>query len=120
MPRFAILDHDHPFRHWDFLLEAGDVLRAWRLLAEPQPGRPIPAEPLPDHRLHYLDYEGPISGDRGRVARWDAGTFDWELDVADEVRCQLAGGRMCGLVTLRRMPDGWTWQLSESPIGVLS
>ena len=23
MPRFAVLTHDHPFLHWDFLLEDG-------------------------------------------------------------------------------------------------
>jgi hypothetical protein len=110
MPRFAILDHDHPFRHWDFLLESGDALRAWRLLAEPQSGRPIPAEPLPDHRLHYLDYEGPISGDRGRVVRWDAGTFDWEADGLDDLRVRLYGARVMGVVTVRRGADGWTWE----------
>ena len=24
---------------------------------------------LPDHRAHYIDYEGPVSGNRGHVAR---------------------------------------------------
>jgi hypothetical protein len=113
MPRFAILDHDHPFRHWDFLIEAGAVLRAWRLLAEPEPNRPISTELLPDHRPHYLDYEGPISGDRGRVVRWDGGTFDWELDGADEVRVRLVGGHIVGVVTLRRSPAGWIWLWRE-------
>lgn len=31
---------------------------------------------LPDHRRVYLDYEGPISGGRGKVARVEAGTFE--------------------------------------------
>jgi hypothetical protein len=110
MPRFAILDHDHPFRHWDFLLEDRTVLRAWRLLTEPGQGRPIRAEPLPDHRLIYLDFEGPIAGDRGRVVRWDAGSFTWDDDRADDMRVHLIGGRIVGLVTLRRDEDGWTWQ----------
>jgi hypothetical protein len=110
MPRFAILDHDHPFRHWDFLLEAGTVLRAWRLLAEPAPRSAIRAEPLPDHRPIYLDYEGPIGGGRGRVRRWDAGSFTWEVDQADEVRVNLAGSRIVGQATLRREYTGWIWQ----------
>lgn len=113
MPRFAILDHDHPFPHWDFLLEAGDVLRAWRLLSEPARGTVVRAEPLPDHRLHYLDYEGPVSGGRGRVVRWDAGTFDWEADCPDEIRIRMAGGRMTGAVTLCRTEGGWTWEWLE-------
>ena len=110
MPRFVILDHDHPFHHWDFLLEAGDVLRAWRLLSEPRRGRPIAAEPLPDHRPHYLDYEGPVSGDRGVVGRWDSGIFSWVVDRADEIRIRMTGNRIAGDVTLRRGPDEWTWE----------
>jgi hypothetical protein len=112
MPRYVILDHDHPFHHWDFLLESGDALRAWRLLGEPQQGRPIGAEPLPDHRPRYLDYEGPISGNRGRVVRWDQGILDWELDDVDEIRVRLQGDRITGIVTLRRGPADWTWEWS--------
>ncbi len=112
MPRFAILDHDHPFRHWDFLLEAGERLRAWRLLAAPVRGQTINAEPLPDHCPHYLDYEGPIAGERGQVARWDGGTFRWVSDGNDEVRVQLSGGRIAGVVTLRRNANRWTWEWS--------
>ena len=77
MPRFVILEHDWPTRHWDFFLESGPVLRAWRLLAEPAPGRVVPSEPNAEHRRLYLDYEGPVSGGRGNVVRWDAGTFEW-------------------------------------------
>ncbi|HLQ45321.1 MAG TPA: hypothetical protein VK137_11370, partial [Planctomycetaceae bacterium] len=35
MPRFAILIHDHPFLHWDLLVEQAGVLQAWRLLESP-------------------------------------------------------------------------------------
>ena len=83
MPRFVILEHDWPARHWDLLLEAGAVLRAWRLLAEPGPAAAVPAEPNADHRPAYLDYEGPVSGGRGTVSRWDAGTFTWRADGPD-------------------------------------
>ena len=62
MPRFAILTHDHPFPHWDFLLENGDRCRTWRLLASPDShGAKFRPKRLPDHRLMYLDYEGPVS-----------------------------------------------------------
>ena len=70
MPRFAILEHDWPTRHWDFLLEAGSVLRAWRLLEKPWMDRVVPAEANFDHRLLYLDFEGPLSGNRGSASRW--------------------------------------------------
>ncbi|HEV2971076.1 MAG TPA: DNA polymerase ligase N-terminal domain-containing protein [Pirellulales bacterium] len=62
--------------HWDLMLESGAALRTWALAAEPASDILIAAEQLPDHRLAYLDYEGPISGDRGTVIRWDAGHFE--------------------------------------------
>jgi hypothetical protein len=112
MPRFVILDHDHPFPHWDFMLEADGGLRTWRLTAEPAPGRQIPAEPLGVHRLAYLEYEGPVSGGRGRVARWDAGTYRLEVDEPRAIRVVLAGGRLSGRVDLTGSPDGsWVWRI---------
>ncbi|MBM4077778.1 MAG: hypothetical protein FJ267_19285, partial [Planctomycetes bacterium] len=77
MPRFAVLIHDHPFIHWDFLLECKNICRTWRLMEEPNCDHPIPAESLPDHRLIYLDYEGPVSNNRGTVKQWANGTFEW-------------------------------------------
>ena len=73
--RFAILRHDHPFLHWDLLLEAGPVALTWRLLRPPLQRELIAAESLPDHRLLYLDYEGPVSGNRGCVRRVAGGQF---------------------------------------------
>ena len=75
MPRFVILEHDHPDLHWDLMLEMGDALRTWRLPAPP-PDDPRDATALGDHRVAYLDYEGPVSGNRGNVKRWDAGTYE--------------------------------------------
>ena len=100
MPRFVILEHDWPARHWDLLLEAGAVLRAWRLLAEPGAGVAVPAQPNADHRLLYLDYEGPVSGDRGTVSRWDAGTFDWVADEPDRVTVEFAGVKLSGVFAI--------------------
>jgi len=34
-----------------------------------RPGQTAAAEQIADHRGLYLDYEGPVSGDRGRVER---------------------------------------------------
>jgi hypothetical protein len=112
MPRFAILEHDHPIQHWDFLLEIGDVLRAWRLLAEPRRGQAIRAEAIPDHRRLYLDYEGGITGDRGRVVRWDGGSFTWASADSTEPRVCLSGNRLEGQVAIRRDENGWIWEWS--------
>ncbi|QDU18863.1 DNA polymerase ligase N-terminal domain-containing protein [Urbifossiella limnaea] len=94
MPRFVVLSHDWPEPHFDLLLEAGPVLRAWRLRGEPGAAA-VPAEPNADHRTLYLDYEGPVSGGRGSVTRWDAGTFDWIVEAACAV-VELRGERLTG------------------------
>jgi hypothetical protein len=96
MPRFAILEHDWPTLHWDFFLEAGTALRSWRLLEEPGQGKEVPSEKNSVHRLLYLDYEGPVSGGRGSVRRWDAGTFDWITDDEGRTVVQLHGKRLTG------------------------
>jgi hypothetical protein len=94
MLRFAILEHDWPTLHWDLLLEADAVLRAWRLLEDPGEGRAVPAEANFDHRLMYLEYEGPITGDRGNVTRWDAGEYDWVSNEPPTIN--LRGGKLRG------------------------
>jgi hypothetical protein len=111
VPRFVILAHDWPAPHWDFLLEAGEVLRAWRLLGEPAAGEEVPAEPNFDHRLQYLDFEGPVPGDRGSVARWDAGAFEWVADEGSRVVVDLRGRRLVGLAELRRAGDRWVFTI---------
>ncbi|OWK43888.1 DNA polymerase ligase N-terminal domain-containing protein [Fimbriiglobus ruber] len=107
MPRFALLEHDWPARHWDLLLEDGDVLRAWRLLAEPDPGKTVPAEANADHRLLYLDYEGPVSGNRGSVTCWDGGTYSGTLDTGDGWEVRLSGSRFRGIARLTHAGGGW-------------
>jgi len=73
--RFAVLQHDHPFLHWDLLLEDGADAATWRLLRRPVLGEPLAAEPLAPHRLMYLSYSGPVSGGRGSVSLLAAGTW---------------------------------------------
>lgn len=111
MPRYVILEHDHPMLHWDFMLEAGAVLKTWRLAAPPRPGPVVGAEALPDHRRQYLDYEGPISGNRGRVVRWDAGEFVWRMDTQDRIVVRLAGRRVQGTAVLERTAAA-EWRLT--------
>jgi hypothetical protein len=116
MPRFVILAHDWPAPHWDFLVEANGVLRAWRLWAEPVADTEIAAEPNAGHRLFYLDYEGPVSGDRGSVSRWDAGTCEWHADEPARVEIELRGTRLAGRAIIRRMGEGWAFRLT-APAG---
>ena len=111
MPRYVILRHDPPADavrpvHWDFMLESGPRLRTWALQEEPRPGATIAAVPLADHRTAYLDYEGPVSENRGTVTRWDHGTYATlrEDDTIWQVR--LNGSRWSGVARLRRDAEG--------------
>lgn len=114
MHRFVILEHDHPFPHRDLMLEAGGVLRTWRLVGDPLSAQPIMAEPLGDHRIGYLTYEGPVSGGRGRVVRWDAGEYRIAAESLDELVVDLRGGKCRGQFRLTRVDVGWTWAQSRS------
>src|SRR5262249_47976838 len=109
MPRFTILHHDFPHRHWDFLLEAGDYLRSWRLEGEPHLGTVIRADDIADHRLKYLDYEGPVSGGRGQVDRWDSGLYTQIRSDHSRVIVALEGVRCRGQVTLECI-SGQEWR----------
>ena len=110
MPRFVILEHDHPFPHWDLMLEAGAALQTWRLAEPPTAGLAIDAASLSDHRPAYLDYEGPVSGERGTVRRWDAGVFTEAADSTPAVRkLILHGEHVVGQILLEKI-DGATWR----------
>jgi hypothetical protein len=111
MPRYVLLEHDHPVLHWDLMLEAGDGLRTWRLAAPPQPGPVIPAVLLGNHRKMYLDYEGPVSGNRGHVVRWDAGAFTWQAEESGRVVVELEGQRLHGTAFLEQV-QGEKWSLT--------
>jgi hypothetical protein len=113
VPRFVILEHDHPTLHWDLMLEAGSVLRTWRLAKAPEINGPsIEARPLADHRVFYLDYEGPLSGQRGSVRRWDSGEYEPVAEVEGrEIRIRLMGQRLQGVASLRKIESRWLFQL---------
>jgi hypothetical protein len=128
MPRFVLLYHECPpdyvrSSHWDLMLEAGDALRTWAVAKLPRDWRAawersaeiaadcpaladsnlVAAEQLGDHRLAYLQEEGPLSGNRGSVRRIDAGTYEGDDPIV------LHGGLIRGPICLRRdsSPPGW-------------
>ena len=78
---YVILRHDGiPDPHYDLMFErepGGPLLTLrspnWPIL------NPTPVEPLPDHRRDYLDYEGPVSNNRGDVRRVQSGTYQGEF-----------------------------------------
>lgn len=117
MPRFVILEHDHPFLHWDLMLEREETLLTWRLAAPLEPGKTISAERIGDHRVMYLDYQGPVSGGRGSVRRVEGGTFSWISDVGrlnDLCHVRLIGERINGLLSLERHDETrWSARITD-------
>ena len=113
MPRYVILRHDWPTPHFDLLLGADGVLKAWRLTAEPTPGVTVPATPNADHRVHYLDYEGEVGGGRGTVTRYASGVYDgdiagatWAVRWGDGVATMTAEGFRVGTSLNRFTAEG--------------
>jgi hypothetical protein len=144
MRRFVLLYHDCPPQHerashWDLMLEADGVLRTWALgelpncwkacharTRETQADCPpladsdcVSAEQLGDHRLAYLETEGPLGGCRGRVTRIDGGAYHGEAEAEGCWDAAIDGERCGGRITLRRSgPETRQWSLSvEVPRG---
>lgn len=139
MLRYSILFHDHPAPHWDLFLDPDGLalLWSWRLPAPPDsplavelpPDAKLPraakfpakiaAARQPDHRRLYLDYEGPVSGNRGTVTLWDRG--EYELLPGSETQAPLAclhircrGARLTGKILLNQS-HGTDWTLEYRP-----
>ena len=118
--RFTILRHERPVEpHWDLLLEISgqDPLLAWQIRESPDqwPGQTLTARRLPDHRRIYLDYEGPLSNDRGHVTRYDTGVIAWTEFTTTEARFTLQGARL--RIAIRASGTGADlWSLIVSPL----
>ncbi|MEX0725219.1 MAG: DNA polymerase ligase N-terminal domain-containing protein [Planctomycetaceae bacterium] len=111
MPRYVVLTHDHPALHWDLMLECGDVLRTWRLNTPPVEGEIVLAEAIPDHRRMYLDYEGPVSHNRGTVSRWDCGSYEGDVDDDNRIEIDVRGEKLSGRLSLNRRDAANVWEL---------
>jgi hypothetical protein len=118
MPRFVVLLHETPAgyprgTHFDLMLEHDAVLRTWAMEQWPQAGESVMAEMLPDHRLAYLDYEGDVAGDRGRVSRVVAGEFDVVTSAEALLVVALCSDALAGTLTLAQMADApHRWRVS--------
>ncbi|WP_165066208.1 DNA polymerase ligase N-terminal domain-containing protein [Paludisphaera rhizosphaerae] len=116
--RFVLLEHQWIGVHWDFMLERDGVLKTWALDAPPAPGPEREARHLPDHRTAYLEYEGPVSQNRGWVRRIDEGVYtsiEWGEDL---VHVRLEGRQLVGELRLTNrpresnVPAGGNWKIS--------
>ncbi len=118
MRRFVILEHSWNGVHWDLMLEEKDALRTWALESPLAEGRCVPARSLADHRRVYLDYEGPVSGNRGSVRRVESGTYKALCWSEDRVVVRLQASALKGELELRRsvtpgVSDRWEARLGK-------
>src|ERR1700728_1021390 len=92
--RYVVLRHtgiDRP--HYDLMFERNphDALGTVRCSDwPPAPGTTI--ERLADHRRSYLDYEGPLSGNRGQVICVESGVYSLEANRDDSQILTLSSG----------------------------
>lgn len=109
--RFVILHHrQSDGEHWDLMIERGDVLWTWQLARNPlTPGPwPIPARRIGDHRKAYLEYEGPLTRNRGEVKRIEAGCVEITETDAGGIHIDFTAGSIRGAFALARSgPDSW-------------
>ncbi len=97
-------------------MEEAHGLRAWEVPSDWH-NMPIQTvQELPLHRVEYLEYEGPISGDRGVVRRIARGNYQLLEENATCVRYNLQSEQFSGTITLTRCEQDWTltWQAHES------
>ncbi|MCA9235471.1 MAG: hypothetical protein KDA44_08355 [Planctomycetales bacterium] len=133
MPRFVLLRHVVPTgsprgSHWDVMLEQGDALATWAIERLPLAWADMLGETaaasddscealeLPAHRLAYLDYQGPVSGDRGEVTRCDRGEFTVLTWSPVLIEVELQGEKLTGRARLTKAGEqGAVWRLTATP-----
>src|SRR5687768_2217261 len=101
--RYVILHHTGvPEVHYDLMLETapGSALATFRLPTWPLT-KSAPVTSLGDHRREYLEYEGPVSNDRGQVRRVAGGTYRTVMRNDDRWEVVLDGSVKLSIETPR-------------------
>lgn len=107
LPRFVVQVHDATTLHFDFRLQAGEVLRSWAVPKGPSldPAVRRLAVPVADHDLAAGEFEGVREGQlrgSGAVIIWDEGTAEILRDEPGHVSFVLHGRKLSGGFALTR------------------
>ncbi|MBI5360130.1 MAG: hypothetical protein HZA48_06050 [Planctomycetes bacterium] len=105
--RFVVLQHtDSMGVHYDIMLEKEGALETWKAMNPPNyyACHPSFAQKIANHRTAYLDYEGEISGNRGKVTRWDKGTYRIIERTENRLTVYLTGQKGSGTFNFIRRP----------------
>jgi hypothetical protein len=109
------------------MLERDGVLLTWSLAQLPAEWRSAPAsglvavaekliaaQKLADHRLAYLEYEGPLTDNRGEVARHDEGDYEVLDERPTSLRLELIGRNTRCRAALQQVEgDSWTLRVED-------
>jgi hypothetical protein len=96
------------------MFEADGVLLTWAASELPAIGGSVTGERLADHRLMYLDYEGPVLGDRGRVQRMDGGQFEWLETTPTRYLAKINGEKLRGQLLVEKTAEDQRWRITLS------
>lgn len=96
MTRAVVLEHTLPdgSRHFDWMIERPEPgtdrrLCTWRTEHRPDVAGRFRGERIGDHRSAYLEFEGELSENRGRVVRLASGGAVWRLLEADRMSVEV-------------------------------
>ena len=112
MRPFVVLQHKMPQDvgrndHWDLMLKSGSILETWALDELPAQEMICVGLRLADHDQKYLNYEGPISSNRGSVKRVLSGQYRWVIyDEVSQCTAQLFLDSQCWTMTMGPLHDG--------------
>ncbi|MBA62605.1 MAG: hypothetical protein CMJ76_09595 [Planctomycetaceae bacterium] len=123
MSRFVILFHEpgqasSHSEHFDFMLESleGTALATWRWERIPIQQTTFTAIQLPPHRLAYLEYEGAVSGDRGKVTRSIVGIYKDRISLNDsQWEIKIESDQLQGTLNAQCLESD-RWQFEFTPI----
>lgn len=110
MTRFTISRHtgSQEGDHFDLMLESGEALKTWRV-QHLNFENPQSATRIKDHRKKYLDFEGAVSGAKGRVHIHDTGTYTVDLWSDKLIQVSLSGASVRARLRLeQKKEDEWT------------
>lgn len=119
MPRLVVQEHSRAGeKHYDLMLENPGMLTGllwtWRFDEFPGSRLAQTCERIPDHEPRFLEYEGPLSADKGSVRIVDSGTFDLLAGQEDQVVFTARARRVIGSCRLLR-GDNDNWSFTCEP-----
>jgi hypothetical protein len=117
MNRFVIHKHTQGNEvHWDLMIEAGDILKTWRLENPPEKlaTQKTRATPIFDHDKKFLTYQGSVNNDKGSVEIVDSG--EYKLISENDCCMELIfnGKNLKGSFRLSGTAENWRLEMIET------